>query len=428
MYSGNLSQYIKQYLPIKNIEKKNFGEVFTPQSQIEKMYNKLPDNIWVNPDLKWLDPSGGVGNFLMVAYDKLFNGLKTHFPNPKKRSQHIIQNMLYMVEINSNNVEIAQNIFGKKANIIHDDFFIWITNKSSMTFDVIVGNPPFNACRSFVKKNSTTIWQKFVFVILTDPTILSPGGYLTLLHPPTWRKPTTDKSFTNGLFELMTHQNQMLYLEMHHFSDGLKLFKSETRYDWYIIQKTQATQYTEVCDQEGVNHKLDLTLWTFLPNYDISIIRCYLRTQDIECVPILYSRTQFGSDKEWTSPIKTLEFCYPLIHSTPKKGIRYYYTNTKKPYVKKPIALFGISKIIFGEGGIRHVVIDMDGSYGTTGEAMSIPIHSYIEGIRWKNLLLSTEFLRIIQAFNYGYFRIDWRMFMQLRYDLPDIIHIEIHQ
>jgi len=37
---------------------------------------------------------------------------------------------------------------------------------------------------------------------------------------------------------LMTKENQMLYLEIHGIKDGQKVFNCGTRYDWYLIQKT----------------------------------------------------------------------------------------------------------------------------------------------------------------------------------------------
>ena len=45
---------------IKINEKNKYGEVFTPQSQIDIMLDTLPKHIWNNPNLKWLDPCAGM--------------------------------------------------------------------------------------------------------------------------------------------------------------------------------------------------------------------------------------------------------------------------------------------------------------------------------------------------------------------------------
>ena len=112
MTNKDIEEKIEEYLPIREEEKNKHGEVFTPIALIEEMLNKLPSNVWSNPDLKWLDPANGVGNFPMVAYQKLMKGLKHWEPSDAKRSKHIIENMLYMVEINPKNVKISKKIFG----------------------------------------------------------------------------------------------------------------------------------------------------------------------------------------------------------------------------------------------------------------------------------------------------------------------------
>jgi hypothetical protein len=48
--------YFIKYLTPSEDEKKLFGEVFTPIPLIEEMLDKLPEEVWTNPDLKWLDP------------------------------------------------------------------------------------------------------------------------------------------------------------------------------------------------------------------------------------------------------------------------------------------------------------------------------------------------------------------------------------
>ena len=118
---------INKYLTVKEKEKELFGEVFTPINLICEMLDTLPKSIWADPKLKWLDPSSGVGNFMIIVYYKLMVGLKKRFPSKNNRSKHIINNMLYMVELNSKNVRISKNIFKRinktaTPNILKQDF------------------------------------------------------------------------------------------------------------------------------------------------------------------------------------------------------------------------------------------------------------------------------------------------------------------
>ena len=91
-----LLEFINGCLKPKEIEKKKFGEVFTPIPLINEMLDKLPQEVWINPDLKWLDPANGMGNFMIIIYFRLNEGLKDIFMNDEVRKKHILENMLYM--------------------------------------------------------------------------------------------------------------------------------------------------------------------------------------------------------------------------------------------------------------------------------------------------------------------------------------------
>ena len=55
-------------------------------------------------------------------------------------SKHIIENMLYMIDININHIEYLHSLFNYKNNIICIDFLNYDTN---IVFDVIISNPPY---------------------------------------------------------------------------------------------------------------------------------------------------------------------------------------------------------------------------------------------------------------------------------------------
>jgi len=79
------------------------GEVFTPFELIEEMLDKLPEDVWYNPDKTWLDPAAGLGNFHVVVVERLMaNGI------PYK---NIIENQLYFVELNPDSAKLIKKIF-----------------------------------------------------------------------------------------------------------------------------------------------------------------------------------------------------------------------------------------------------------------------------------------------------------------------------
>ena len=70
------------------------GEVFTPAELCEQMVSEIPEEIMINPDSRFLDNSAGSGNFLVALKECL---LKYH------TEQHILDNMLYSVELMEDN-------------------------------------------------------------------------------------------------------------------------------------------------------------------------------------------------------------------------------------------------------------------------------------------------------------------------------------
>jgi hypothetical protein len=266
-----------------------------------------------------------------------------------------------------------------------------------------MGNPPYNdTCKDGKAIGwSNILWDKFVTGSLEK---LNPDGYLCFVHPSAWRKPEALRSKTAGLFELMTKQNQMLYLEIHDTKDGMKTFNAGTRYDFYVIQNRKCYTTTKIKDQEGIVSEQDLKLWKWLPNSHFDEISKILGDGlDV------YKNSIYFSTK--MSKIQTDEFNFPLIHATNKSGIRYLYSSTTDK------RHFGVSKIIFGDSGINDVIIDLDGDYGATEHAISITVSSQQEAEELKIALLSDNFKKILKACSWSNFQIDYRLFKAFKKD-----------
>ena len=97
-------------------KKNEKGEVFTPLELVEEMLDTLPKDIWSNPMYKWMDPAAGTGAFPIYIYYRLMDGLKDEIKNEEIRRKHILENMLYMCEIDEHNVNILKIIFNNNNN------------------------------------------------------------------------------------------------------------------------------------------------------------------------------------------------------------------------------------------------------------------------------------------------------------------------
>ena len=199
---AELLEYINANLAPKEKERKQSGEVFTPIFIVEEMLDKLPDHVWSDHTLKWLDPAVGIGNFPICVYLRLMEGLKSWEKDEEKRRKYILEKMLYMVEISKKSIMILNKVFcgdKYKLNIFPKSFFDY----KETDFDIIMGNPPYNPPKKEGKSTGNSIWQHFV---MKSFYMLKEKGYLVFVHPPGWKKPTND-TFKEEQF--LNHKDQV---------------------------------------------------------------------------------------------------------------------------------------------------------------------------------------------------------------------------
>ena len=287
--SDELLKLIQENLAVKTEEKDRFGEVFTPPVLINEMLDQLPGEVWSNADLKWLDPANGIGNFPMIAFTRLDEGLKDKIKDKKKRHEHIIKNMLYMVELNPKNVKIARRIFGKDANIFCGSFLEdgWQKAFGIEKFDVIMGNPPYN--KDGVGKGGGVFWKDFVFASLK---IINKNGYITFVHPIGWRKPVGERASAGDVWEEYKKGN-LVYLNIN--DEKIKNFPVVDYYVWQNSKSHNNTKY--FCKFQGKEYDGVKNLYglRFIPNLlndtVISILTKIIKKSDKNTFNIVYDQS-----------------------------------------------------------------------------------------------------------------------------------------
>jgi hypothetical protein len=357
-----LLEFIDNSLKPKEIEKKKFGEVFTPMSLCNQMLDKLPKSVWSNPDLTWFDPASGMGNFPIAVYLRLMVGLAEKIPSESKRKRHILENMLYVSELSRKNMLMYKQIMDignkYKMNLYCGDFLTFDSVKQFKlkSFDIVMGNPPYQDGSGSRGKNHT-LWSKFLEIILDG--VLKKNGYLVFVHPSLWRQAD------HPLLKLMLSR-QIHYLEIHNEHDGKKTFDCATRYDWYVLRNRPYELETKIKDQDGIMHKIDLRGWPFIPNCRFEEIHKLLATGKDKGVDILYSRSGYASDKRWVTREKSSTNKYPAIYSVNRANeptIFWSSINDRGHY--------GLSKVIFGSGATGFIT-DEKGKYALTQYAYGI--------------------------------------------------------
>ena len=66
-------------------------EVFTPPHVANSILDLLPNNIWNNKSIKFLDPVSKSGIFLREITKRLMIGLESQIPDANQRINHILK-------------------------------------------------------------------------------------------------------------------------------------------------------------------------------------------------------------------------------------------------------------------------------------------------------------------------------------------------
>jgi site-specific DNA-methyltransferase (adenine-specific) len=265
---NSISDFIAKYEKVSKLESKLFGEVFTPRQIIDEMLDTLPKSTWSNPDIKWLDPAAGIGNFSAAILDRLMIGLSDIIIDNDDRKKHILEEMLFMCDISTKNLFLLYMLFDKnneyKLNVYRGSFLDEKFDKQMSDvwnlkgFDIVLGNPPYN--ENGVGKGGGVLWKKFVFKSFN---ILNDNGYLNIIHPTGWRKPKGERPSAGDVWDLF-RKNNLIFVKI----NDIKI-KNFPLVDFYTVQKKSYDKKTIISNSfKGVEsiESLDLSNMSFIPH------------------------------------------------------------------------------------------------------------------------------------------------------------------
>ena len=122
----------------------NRQEIFTPIELVREMLDKLPVEVWKNPNLKWLNPASKNGVFSGEIILRLFDGLSGVISDEEKRYNHIINNMVYAYAYSKLGAWTSRKtLYGNKTVEGNVQLVEVWKEETNMKFDLIIGNPPF---------------------------------------------------------------------------------------------------------------------------------------------------------------------------------------------------------------------------------------------------------------------------------------------
>ncbi|MFA5601592.1 MAG: Eco57I restriction-modification methylase domain-containing protein [Phenylobacterium sp.] len=276
-----------------------------------------------------------------------------------------------------------------------------------MKFDVVLGNPPYQApkIRTIGKplgSCGSRLWHKFVELSFD---ICKDDGYISLIHPSLWRKPE------NKLYPLFK-ENNLIYLDINDINTGRKTFGVSTRYDWYVVQKSNYSGKTKINDEDGNKIEMDISGYPFIPNCNFDLINSLLAKKDEKKCQVLYSRSMYGADKKNMRSEQDDVFKHPCVYMiTKSSGLSLWYADADKGH-------FGVPKVIISEnGGFLGTCVDADGSYGLTQFMFALVIENKQEGENIQKAIIFEEFKKVWKAIQWMSNHREWRIFKYFKKD-----------
>ena len=397
----------KQDLHVDKEDKEMYGEILTPFSLIDDMFSLLPQAVFSQKNKRWLDTGAGSGFFSIGLYHKLYEGLRQQIPLHQERHTHIIENMLFMVELRENNIEKLKQMFGEQANIIYCDYLSTDYHPSLLkSFDYIIGNPPFhfngvkkvptNTIKS-KKTDGTTPWLSFIKKSLD---LLRANGHLLYIVPSIWMKPDKARAY----YLLTSYYLQKIKCYTNTETNRMFSGEAQTPTCVFLLKKkhypTLLPQNIELFDKDRekfVNYILHPE--NPIPLFGASIIQKLQPFIGEAKIHLQVIKTNMPKKHIILSSSPSTAHKYPNIHTCTLRGLN---PILKIMYSDQPLAFYGVPKLCLAHKMYGFPFLDTNGEYGISNRDNYVIINKSIMELKQIAAFLRTKTaLYIFEATRY---------------------------
>ena len=376
-----------QSFEVSNEDKLKYGEIYSPFSLIEEMLGMFDKQVFCNKKAKWLDPGAGTGYFSMCLFSRLDTGLKEVITDKEERYNHIIKNMIHTIEIKDSNIVILRNIFGDNANIINTDF---LSMKTDLTFDFVIGNPPYNShgmkkvptdTKKDKKNDGKTVWTSF---IKHSISLLKPLGKLCFIVPSIWMKPDKARMY----HYILSYKIEKLHCLSNTETNQIFRGKAQTPTCYFLLSKEKTDYNMSVYDKNRKEYiEYDFTIGEPIPVFGQSIIK-KLRPYLSLAGPVAVLKTNLPRKNSTFSDTKNKLYPYPNIRTCIIDNLQ---SKLIINYSNTPQAFCGKSKLVMAHKMYGFPYLDMSGSYGISNRDNYVICDRTKEDMEIMKAFLSTK-------------------------------------
>lgn len=318
-------ELIESYVGVSKIEKKLLGEVMTPAALVNEMIDTIPVEFWNSPEHKLLEPSNGTGVFVLIAIQRLMKGLETWQPDEELRFKHIIENMIYVCELQPKNMFIYLQLFDPnneyKMNYYRGSFLDEKFDKHMKEiweiegFDLVMGNPPYkistdnNVYVTFTKRSMSFLKKEGLLLFIVLKNIYN---------------------YFNNDNNLVKYQIE--YIKFDVVFETLKNLSIA----YFLMKNSKRISDINILDSNGI------------------LAKCIDGKNDFNLVAARVD------NKNYLKENKDDNFKYPVLSKLTKKEKQILWTNKEHPSMKK-------NKVIFSRLGDNFIIDDGYYTNGTSG-------------------------------------------------------------
>lgn len=363
-------------------------EVFTSPELANRMLDMLPQELFRNPNAKFLDPCSKSGVFLREIAKRLMAGLEGQIPDLQQRINHIMSKQLFGIALTQLTAEMsrrtlycAKNAAGKysvatcfeneQGNLRYMRCeHIWANGKCSqcganraqydrietienyaypfihknlneifknMQFDVIIGNPPYQMSDGGNRNSASPIYQLFV----NQAKKLNPR-FLVMIIPSRWYCGGRDlKDFRN---DMLNDGHVSLIYDYKRGADcfpGIRAGGGICYFKWERDYHSNEMDFIAHGENIRIRKKIEFGLDFFIrDNIARDIVEKVMRVDDVMMSSRVWAQKPFGFRTNYTDYYLTGEV--KLYTKQEKSGFAY----VRKAEIQKNVEYVGQWKVV----------------------------------------------------------------------------------